>query len=79
MAAKVGLDIGAPRVVAVVWAVFVSPQAPVHLPLPLSLLLQALVLGLAAAALVATEHRTLAWAFVTILVIKAVLMYVWGQ
>jgi hypothetical protein len=45
----------------------------------LSLLLQALIFGLAAAALVATGHRTLAWVFVVIVIINAVLMYVWGQ
>lgn len=51
LAAKVGLGIGAPLVVAVTWAVFVSPRAPVQLPLPVSLLLQVAVFGLAAAAL----------------------------
>jgi hypothetical protein len=59
--------------------VFVSPQAPLRLPLLLSLLLQALIFGLAAAALVATGHRTLAWVFVVIVILSAVLMYVWGQ
>jgi hypothetical protein len=78
-AAKLGLGIGAPLVVAVVWAVFVSPQAPVRLALPLSLLLQAAVFGIAAAALVATVHRTLAWVFVALVVVNAVLMYVLGQ
>jgi hypothetical protein len=79
MVAKIGLGIGAPLVVAVVWAVFVSPRAPVRLPLPLSLLLQAVIFGLAAAALAATGHRTLALAFVAVVVINAVLMYAWGQ
>jgi hypothetical protein len=78
-AAKLGLGIGAPLVVAVVWAVFVSPRAPVRLALPLSLLLQVAVFGIAAAALVATGHRTLAWVFVALVVVNAVLMYVWGQ
>lgn len=79
MAAKIGLGIGAPLVVALVWAVFVSPQAPVQLPLVLSLLLQVLVFGSAAAALGATGHRTLALEFAIIVVINAILMYVWGQ
>jgi hypothetical protein len=79
LAAKIGLGIGAPLVVAVVWAVFVSPQAPVQLAFPLSLLLQVLVFGLAAAALVATGHRTLVWVFAAFVVINALLMYVWGQ
>ena len=79
MAAKIGLGIGAPLVVAAVWAVFVSPQAPVQLPQLFSLLLQVVVFGCAAAALAATGHRTLALAFLAIVVINAVLMYVWGQ
>jgi quinol-cytochrome oxidoreductase complex cytochrome b subunit len=76
---RVGLGIGAPLVAAVVWGTFVSPQAPVQLPGPLVLGLQALVFGSAAAGLVATGHRTLALVFGAIIVINAVLMYVWGQ
>ncbi len=38
--AKIGLVIGAPLVVAVVWGTFVSPRAPVQLPGPLVLILQ---------------------------------------
>jgi hypothetical protein len=77
--AKIGLGICAPLVAAVVWGTFVSPQAPVALPGPLVLVLQVLIFGLAAAALASTGHRTLAWVFVVIVVINAVLMYVWGQ
>ena len=76
---KNGLGIGTPLVAAVVWGTFVSPQAPVQLPGPLSLILQVLVFASAAAGLVATSHRTLAMVFVVIVVINAVLMYVWGQ
>ena len=77
--AKIGLGIGAPLVAAVVWGVFVSPQAPVQLPGVLVLILQVLVFGSAAAGLVATGHRTLAVVFAVIVVINAILMYVWGQ
>jgi hypothetical protein len=77
--AKIGLGIGAPLVAAVVWGTFVSPQAPVELPGLIVLLLQVLVFGLAAAALVATDHRTLALVFVVIVVVNAILMYLWGQ
>ena len=76
---KIGLGIGAPLVAAVVWGAFVSPQAPVQLPGLLVLVFQVLVFGLAAAALVATSHQTLALVFVMIVVINAILMYVWGQ
>jgi hypothetical protein len=77
--AKIGLGIGAPLAAAVVWGVFVSPQAPVQLPGFLVLVLQVLVFGAAAAGLVATGHQTLALAFGVIVVINAILMYVWGQ
>ena len=79
LVAKIGLGIGAPLIVAVVWAMFVSPQAPVQLSGLLVLILQVLVFGSAAAALAATGHRTLAVVFAAIVVINAVLMYVWGQ
>ena len=66
-------------VAAVVWAIFVSPQASVQLPGILVLLLQVLVFGSAAAGLVVTGHRTLALVFGVVVIINAVLMYFWGQ
>jgi hypothetical protein len=77
--AKIALGVGAPLVAAVVWAVFVSPQASVQLPGLVVLVLQVLVLGSAAAALVVTGHRALALVFVVVVVLNALLMYVWGQ
>ena len=77
--AKIALGVGAPLVAAVVWGAFVSPQAPVQLPRLVVLVLQVSVFGSAAAALVGTGHRTLALVFVVIVVINAILMYVWGQ
>jgi Protein of unknown function (DUF2568) len=77
--AKIGLGIGAPLVAAVVWGTFVSPQAPVQLPWLVVLVLQVLVFGSAAAALVATGHRTLALVFGVIVVINTILLYAWGQ
>ena len=77
--AKIVLGIGAPLVAAVVWSVFVAPQAPVQLPGFVVLALQVVVFGSAAAALVATGHGTLALVFGVIVVINAILMYVWGQ
>ncbi len=76
---KIALGVGAPLVAAIVWGTFVSPQAPVQLPGLLVLVLQALVFGSAAAGLVATGHQTLALVFGVIVVINAILMYVWGQ
>jgi len=54
----------------------------VALPEALVLVLQALVLASAAAALVATGHRTLALVFgviVAVAVISVALMYMWGS
>jgi len=77
--AKIALGIGTPLVAAVVWGVFVAPRAPVELPGALVLLLQVLVFGSAAAGLAATGHRTLALVFAVVVLINAILMYVWGQ
>ena len=77
--AQIGLGIATTLVAAVVWAIFVSPQAPVQLPGIVVLLFQVLVFGGAAAGLVATGHRTLALVFGAAVIINAVLMYVWGQ
>ncbi len=79
LVAKIGIGIGAPLVAAVVWGVFVAPRAPVQLPWSLTLVLQVLIFGSAAAGLVATGHRSLAVVFVLLVLINAVLMYVWGQ
>jgi hypothetical protein len=79
MVARIGLGIAVPLAVAVIWAVFVSPQAPMRLPVLLGVLLQVLVFGLAAAALAATGHRSLAWVFGVVVAVNAVLMYAWGQ
>ncbi len=77
--AKITLGIGAPLVAAVVWGTFLSPRAAVVLPGVLVLVLQALVFASAAVGLAATGHRTLALVFGVIVVVNAVLMYVWGQ
>jgi hypothetical protein len=76
---KVGLGIGAPLLAAVVWGVFVAPRAAVPVPELLRFVIQALFFGLAALSLTATGHRTLAGAFVAIVVVNAILAYVWGQ
>jgi len=73
------MGIGAPLVAAVVWGIFVSPKAAVPLSTPLWLLVQAGVFGAAMAALLASDHPSLAWALGLTAVINGVLMYVWGQ
>jgi len=77
--AKVGLGIGVPLLAAVVCGTFVAPNAPVSMPGVLSLLLQVIIFGLAAASLAATGHPRLTWVFVAVVAINAILMYVWEQ
>ncbi len=77
--AKITLGLGAPLVAAIVWGTFLSPRAAVALPGALVLLLQALVFASGSVGLAATGHPKLALAFGVIVVVNAVLMYVWGQ
>jgi hypothetical protein len=77
--AKVGLGVGAPLVAAVVWGAFVAPRAPVKPPWVVVLILQVLVFGSAAAGLAATGHPTLALVFGVIVIINAILVYMWAQ
>ena len=72
---KAALGIGAPLLVIVVWAIFVSPKALVSLPSPLPTLLGLVVLGLTALALAATGHRTLAIVFAVAIVLNQVLLF----
>jgi hypothetical protein len=54
-------------------------RAPIQLPWGVVLVLQALVFASAAAGLVAIGHRSLALVFGMIVVINAILIYVWVQ
>lgn len=77
--ASVGLGIGVPLGVAVVWALFGSPAAPYRLGHPWRLLLELAVLGGAAVALAALDRPTLAVAFAVAAGINTALLYVLGQ
>jgi hypothetical protein len=76
---RVGLALGAPLVTAVIWGIFVSPNASVKLPGVLHLSLQVIIFGLAAAALVAVGRPRLGAIFALLVIINAVLMQVWDQ
>ncbi len=76
---KIGLGIGVPLLAVVTWVLFVSPNAVVRLPEPVPCVLGLVILGIAAAALAAAGHPSLAIAFGIIVVINAVLMVVWRQ
>ena len=76
---KLGLGIGAPVLAALVWGTFIAPRAAVSVPVPVWLLLQLVIFGLAAAALAVGDHPRLALALVVAVLLNGVLMYVWRQ
>ena len=54
---KIALGIGAPLIAAVVWAIFVSPNASVLVSTPVWLLLQLVIFGAAVAGLAVPARR----------------------
>ena len=76
---KILLGLGAPLLAAVVWGTFVSPRAPVQLPLMLHLLVQLLVFGAAVAALLAVQRPSLAWTLGGVALLNAALLFAWKQ
>lgn len=77
--AKISLGFGAALAAAIVWGLFVAPQASVKLPAPISFVLGLAVLVLAAIALATTGHRTVAASFGAIILLNAALMAAWRQ
>lgn len=76
---KIGLGIGIPLLIVVIWAMFIAPNAVVHLPEPVPFVLGMVILLLAAVALAAAKQTKLAVIFGVIIVINAVLMLIWRQ
>lgn len=76
---RVGLTAGIPAAAATTWALFAAPGATLSVPGVAQLAVQVLVLGSAAAALVAAGRRRMAAAFVAVAVGNALLMAAWGQ
>jgi hypothetical protein len=76
---KIGLAIGAPLLVAVLWGLFEAPRATFPLPQPWRTLFALVVFGCAAAALYTTGQNTLAWVFAVAVALNQVLLSVWKQ
>lgn len=76
---KIGLGVGAPVLIAVIWGMFGPPGASVKLSAPLHLFLELLIFGLAAIALYVAGKHGLVWIFIMTVVINRILMYIWGQ
>ncbi|MBK9942933.1 MAG: YrdB family protein [Kouleothrix sp.] len=79
LALKIALAIGAPLLMAAVWGLFLAPKATYPLPTAPHLVLQALVFGLATAALYATGRLALAYTFGLAVLISMALAYFWQQ
>jgi hypothetical protein len=77
--ARLGLGIGVPLVVAVIWGVFLAPRSGMRLTGIGYIILQVVIFGMAVAALYTTDHPKLAWAFAAIAVLNAGLMAAWDQ
>lgn len=76
---KLGLGIGAPLLIAIIWGMFGSPKAPVPLQGFHRFLLELLIFGLAIVALYSLGKSTLAIIYAVVAVINLILMSIWNQ
>jgi Protein of unknown function (DUF2568) len=76
---KLGMGVGLPILVAVVWGIFVAPKSSHQLPLPYRLFVEFLVLGLGAYALYASGHTLLSKIFIGIIIVNITLLLIWKQ
>lgn len=79
LALRVLLGIGAPLLVAVIWAAFGAPQAAMPATGLWHLLLELVVFGSGPLALYAAGRPTLASALGVATVLNRLFMYIWGQ
>lgn len=77
--ARVGLGIGVPVLTAVVWGLFIAPQAAVKVPAPVNMSLRILIFGLATASLAAAGQPKWAWVFGVVVVVNFALVRVLGS
>ncbi len=76
---RLGLGIGVPLLVAVLWGIFLAPKAAVALPAVPRFLVEVVLFGLAVAGLAVAGQLTLAWVFAVIIAINRMLILVWRQ
>jgi hypothetical protein len=77
--AKIGLGLGLPLLIAVIWGTLVAPNTPVELPTPLRVLVELVIFGAGVAALYPAERPRLAWVFAGLVVVNEVLLYALEQ
>lgn len=77
--AKVGLGLGIPLAVAVVWGLVGAPAAPYRLARPWRLALEVAILGGAALGLYSLGRTTLAVLFAAVAAVDTLLLYAGGE
>ncbi len=73
---QIGLGIGVPILVAIIWGIWLAPASPRRVQEPLYLVLTLIIFGLAIIALGSAGQPTLAWIFGIVYAINVVLRYV---
>ena len=76
---KVLLGLGVPLVAALVWGAFIAPKAPYPPARSIRLVLEFLVFGSAALALVLADHKPLGLFFAAVVLMNELLLFLWGQ
>ena len=76
---KIGLGIGTPLLVAVIWGLFMAPNSSRRLHGAAYLALKLVLFSLAVMALITTGNNALGILLLAIFVINTVLLYVWKQ
>ena len=69
------LGIGTPLLVAIFWGTFIAPKATFQVTIPIRILLQIIVFGLATTALFVAGKGKLAIVFGVVVLIEMILMY----
>jgi hypothetical protein len=76
---RLGLCVGTPLVAAAVWGAFIAPKAPYPPARPIRLLLEVLVFGSAALALVLAGQTLIGLFFAALVLANELLLFLWGQ
>lgn len=73
------LGLGVPAIAIVIWSIFNAPQSKRRLPRTPRTILEVVMFGLAALALVAAGQTPLGIIFMVVVLINQLLLYVWQQ
>jgi hypothetical protein len=77
--AKWFLGIGTPLVVAILWGVFLSPNAEYRLDITAGTVLSLVLFSIAVMALYQTNHPALAIALASIVIVNQIFLFLWKQ